>query len=152
MRFLVGDATALPFPDASFETVVSFETLEHVPDAAGLLREVRRVLIPGGTFVVSTPRVAKTNPKPANPHHVIEYGVDDFRALLSRHFTAIDLYGQVRVQSNAHYWLQKLDVFRLRRLLPTGLRRAADHGLLASLHYFGHMVLAAAQHRRNEHH
>jgi 2-polyprenyl-3-methyl-5-hydroxy-6-metoxy-1,4-benzoquinol methylase len=129
VRFVVGDVTALAFPDASFDVVVSFETLEHVRNAEGFLREVQRVLIPDGTFVVSTPRVSKTNPKPENPHHVIEYAVEDFRALVSRHFTAVEFYGQVRTQSSLHYWLQKLDIFSLRRFIPASLRRATDHRL-----------------------
>ena len=42
-RFAVGDATHLPFPDRSFETVSCFETLEHLADPGQALRELRRV-------------------------------------------------------------------------------------------------------------
>lgn len=41
--FHVADATALPFEDASFDTVASFETLEHLPDPAAALKEFHRV-------------------------------------------------------------------------------------------------------------
>ncbi|MDB5351973.1 MAG: Methyltransferase type 11 [Planctomycetota bacterium] len=41
--FAVGDACHLPFADASFETVLSFETLEHVPRPEAALREYHRV-------------------------------------------------------------------------------------------------------------
>ena len=49
----VRDALAerLPWPDASFDTVVSTFTLCTVPDAVAALREARRVLRPGGRFV-----------------------------------------------------------------------------------------------------
>lgn len=54
-----GDATAMPFPDASFTAGVSFTMLHHVPSSElqdRLLREVWRVLVPGGSFVGSDSR------------------------------------------------------------------------------------------------
>ena len=42
-KFQVADAADLPFEDSSFDTVVSFETLEHVPDPEAVLREFHRV-------------------------------------------------------------------------------------------------------------
>lgn len=53
-----GDVTErLPFDDATFECVVAGEIIEHVPDPDSLLREIRRVLVPGGTLVLSTPNM-----------------------------------------------------------------------------------------------
>lgn len=49
------DAERLPFPDESFGSVVSNSTLEHIPDVDAVLREMYRVLLPGGTFAVSFP-------------------------------------------------------------------------------------------------
>jgi cyclopropane fatty-acyl-phospholipid synthase-like methyltransferase len=46
---------ALPFPDASFDVVMSFDVFEHIPDTDAHLREVRRVLRPGGSYLVQTP-------------------------------------------------------------------------------------------------
>lgn len=45
-----GDALRLPFPDASFDLVLSGGLLEHFPEPEGVLAEMVRILRPGGTF------------------------------------------------------------------------------------------------------
>ncbi len=54
-RFQPGDATALDFPDATFDAVICSEVLEHLPDYGAALREIRRVLKPSGKLCVSVP-------------------------------------------------------------------------------------------------
>ena len=51
-----GDALRLPFGDATFDRVVVSEVFEHIPADEAALREVRRVLRPGGTAAFSVPR------------------------------------------------------------------------------------------------
>ncbi len=48
----VGDAEQLPFPDQSFDAVISFETFEHLPNPMVALSEMNRVLKPGGRMLV----------------------------------------------------------------------------------------------------
>lgn len=55
-RAVEGDALNLPFEDASFDAVVASEILEHIPDDARAIREMTRVVRPGGTVAVSVPR------------------------------------------------------------------------------------------------
>ena len=55
LSFVCGDATALPFADASVDAVTLFDVLEHIPDDAGALREAMRVLRPGGALLMSSP-------------------------------------------------------------------------------------------------
>ncbi len=50
-----GDACALPFRDCSVDLVVAFDVLEHLEDDAAAVAEVRRVLRPGGTYLVAVP-------------------------------------------------------------------------------------------------
>lgn len=48
-------AAALPYPDRTFDTVVTVSTLEFVPDVGAAVRELLRVTRPGGRLVVVTP-------------------------------------------------------------------------------------------------
>ncbi len=50
-----GDMTALPLRTGSVDAVVAIDTLHHVEDLAGVLAEVRRVLVPGGRFLIGEP-------------------------------------------------------------------------------------------------
>ncbi len=50
-----GDATRLPFPDGVFDRVIAAEVLEHIPDDEAAMRELARVLRPGGTMAVTVP-------------------------------------------------------------------------------------------------
>ena len=50
-----GDATRLPFADASFDRIIASEVLEHVPDDGAAFAELARVLKPGGTIAVTVP-------------------------------------------------------------------------------------------------
>jgi ubiquinone/menaquinone biosynthesis C-methylase UbiE len=52
LNVVQGSVTALPFADASFDTVCSFKVLAHVPDIDGALRELARVTRPGGHLVL----------------------------------------------------------------------------------------------------
>lgn len=47
--------TSLPFADQSFDVVLSFDVFEHIADSDAHLAEVRRVLRPGGAYVLQTP-------------------------------------------------------------------------------------------------
>jgi SAM-dependent methyltransferase len=50
-----GDATAMPFPDASFDVVIAAEVLEHIPGDQHAMNEIARVLRPGGVAAVTVP-------------------------------------------------------------------------------------------------
>ena len=51
-----GSALDLPFPDAAFDRAIASEVMEHIPDDVGALRELARVVRPGGVVAVTVPR------------------------------------------------------------------------------------------------
>jgi ubiquinone/menaquinone biosynthesis C-methylase UbiE len=55
VQFICGDATQLPFADASFDAVTMFDVLEHIPDDRLAIAEALRVLKPDGFLLISTP-------------------------------------------------------------------------------------------------
>jgi O-antigen biosynthesis protein len=95
-HLICADAARLPFPNASVDAVVSFETIEHVPDAGAMVAELRRVLKPGGQLVLSTPNKAFGPPErhTANKFHIREFTADELRELLTERFAEVQLYGQ----------------------------------------------------------
>ena len=86
----------LPFPDGHFDTVVSFQVIEHVPSVPQYLAEIRRVLKPGGTFVCATPdRTTRlfAGQQPFNMFHVDEWSPSQFHALVAPTFDRTELFG-----------------------------------------------------------
>ena len=124
VQFTVLDAESLPFEDATFDTICSFETIEHLARPEALVREAARALRPSGTFIVSTPRVAQTTHRPENPHHRVEFARHDFEMLLSTYFNDVTVYGQRRRETHRHQILRRIDVLGLRRRSSL-LRRAS---------------------------
>lgn len=55
IRWVVGDIQRIASPDGAFDTVISCETIEHVPDPPLALRDLARVLKPGGRLYLTTP-------------------------------------------------------------------------------------------------
>lgn len=102
LHFEQASCIALPHPQASFDLVVAFEVIEHLADWREMLREARRLLAPGGQFVVSTPnRLYYTESRGesgANPFHVHEFDFEEFRQELSAVFPHVTLFLENHVE------------------------------------------------------
>ena len=100
LSFKQGDVCSLPLQDDCCDAFVSLETIEHIERDEDLLKEVARVLKPGGLFICSTPNRDLTNAgttihsKPFNPFHVREYSQEEFEGLLRKYFSDVSLLGQ----------------------------------------------------------
>ncbi|GAC1342401.1 MAG: hypothetical protein NVSMB18_16340 [Acetobacteraceae bacterium] len=103
LRYLEGDARALPLGDASVDAVVSFETIEHFYEHDQFIAEIKRVLRPGGRLIISSPDRDIYSPpgSPANPYHVRELTRSAFEMLLGQNFRHVQLLSQRPVLGSA---------------------------------------------------
>ena len=99
VELVTGDLKELPFPDRSFDLVVSFEVLEHLEDPDTALREFERVVAPNGIVLVSSPN--RDVYEPGNPHHLHEYTPPELRDALSRYFVHVELRRQANLIASA---------------------------------------------------
>ena len=96
LDFCQADCATLPFPDASFDVVVTFETIEHIAAQEAFLDEIRRVVRPGGLVILSCPNKVEYTDKRGvtNEFHIRELYRDELAALLAPRFAHLAWYGQ----------------------------------------------------------
>ncbi len=92
IKFLQMDAANLKFDDNHFDTICSFETIEHIQDDKKFLHELARAIKPDGTILISTPNRLKS--AYLNKFHVREYSHQEFTALLKEYFKDVTLLGK----------------------------------------------------------
>jgi len=130
------DMRRLPFGGGSFASVISVQSIEHVPDPESVLSEVRRVLEPGGRAVFVTPNRLTFGfgfgEEIIDPYHYVEYDAQQLHALCARFFSRVEVVG---LHGSARYGelvaaerrqldrLLALDPLRLRRLVPRRARQ-----------------------------
>ncbi len=81
VEFAAADALAFRDP-AGFDTIVSLETVEHVPDPARLVSHLVSLLRPGGRLIASVPTTPSVD---VNPHHCHDFSERSFRRLFAGH-------------------------------------------------------------------
>lgn len=116
-EFSVIDGITLPFADDTFDVVTSFQVLEHILDPAPYLREIARVLRPGGVVIFTTPNAAtRLDPgmTPWNRFHVREYLADELQELLRGFFPQVRVRGMFGTPTLYETEIARVDKARVR--------------------------------------
>lgn len=114
-----------------FDTVVSFQVIEHIQTDRLFLQEIYRVLKPGGKAIISTPNIRHTLSR--NPWHIREYTGEQLKVLCEDIFDKVETMG---IGGNGKIWayheanrrsvnnIIRFDILDLQYRLPASLLRA----------------------------
>ncbi len=111
--------------DDSFDFVVSFQVIEHIKNDIEFIKEIHRVLKPGGKFIHTTPNIKMSLTR--NPWHIREYTVQELNDLLMKSFSSVDKKGVFGNEIAMKYYeenkasvkkIMKYDIFNLQYNLP----------------------------------
>jgi SAM-dependent methyltransferase len=110
---IVSDITDIPVPDASFDAVLCSEVFEHVSDPVAALNELKRVLRPGGTLILTAPFVSMTHFAPY--HYATGLNRYFYEYHLQRDgFEVVDLVENGNLFEFAAMQVRQIDVFARR--------------------------------------
>ncbi|MBD8487732.1 methyltransferase domain-containing protein [Echinicola sp. CAU 1574] len=117
-------------PSDHYDTVVSFQVIEHIENDRLFLEEIYRVLKPGGQAIISTPNIRHTLSR--NPWHVREYTGKELIDLCEKVFDKVHAKG---IGGNEKVWdyheanrksvnkIMRFDIFDLQHKLPAAILR-----------------------------
>lgn len=116
--------------DNSFDSIVSFQVIEHVKKDGDFLAEIYRVLRPGGKAVLTTPNIKKTLTR--NPWHIREYTASELTQLAKKYFGKVEMKGIGGNEKVMAYYeenkksvqkITRFDIFNLQYRLPAHMLR-----------------------------
>ncbi|GAB4339866.1 MAG: hypothetical protein OHK0038_19170 [Flammeovirgaceae bacterium] len=111
--------------DNSFDTVITFQVIEHIEDDHLFVKEIKRVLKKGGKAIITTPNIKLSLTR--NPWHVREYQTEELRTLLKNYFSHVEIKGITGNQKVMNYYeankasvkkFTRFDIFNLQYKLP----------------------------------
>lgn len=114
--------------DDSFDTLVSFQVIEHIQDDGLFIREIHRVLRPTGKAYITTPNRLWSLTR--NPWHIREYLPHELENLCKKYFSKVEIIGVAGNEKVMQYYFEnkksvsnitKWDLFGLQYALPRQL-------------------------------
>lgn len=111
--------------DNSFDSIVSFHVIEHIKDDGLFVKEIHRLLKPGGVALLVTPNIKLSLTR--NPWHIREYTAEQFSALMNQYFDEVEaggLHGNKKVKDyhemnrKSVAKITRFDIFNLQYNLP----------------------------------
>ena len=111
--------------DKSFDTIISFQVIEHIEDDDLFLNEIFRILRPGGKAIITTPNIKMTLTR--NPWHIREYTSKELIDISSKYFPNVEIKGISGNNKVIDYYnnnvksvqkFKRLDFLNLEKYLP----------------------------------
>ena len=161
-EFRQGNIPPLSFANEQFDTVISFQVIEHISNDRLFLEEIARVLKPGGTALISTPNIKKSLSR--NPWHIREYTAARLQELCQPYFSRVEMLGITGHEKVWEYYeqnkasvnrLMRFDFLNLQYRLPAFMLKIpyefmnrlnrnklqeADDSLVASMHHEDYLL------------
>ncbi|MCA6078119.1 class I SAM-dependent methyltransferase [Fulvivirga sedimenti] len=129
--FISGNIPPLSmFESASFDSIVSFQVIEHIRDDHAYLQELYRVLKPGGVALLTTPNRKMSLSR--NPWHIREYTAAELTSLAKKYFPEVEMKGITGNDKVMRYYelnkasvrkFTRFDIFNLQYRLPAPILR-----------------------------
>lgn len=130
-KFIAGNIPPLTsYADNSFDYVVSFQVIEHIQDDHLFLKEINRILKPGGFALITTPNRPLSLSR--NPWHIREYTAIDLTELAKKYFSFVEMKGIAGNEKVMEYYgqnrksvqrMMRWDIFNLQYKLPASVLR-----------------------------
>lgn len=135
LSFKSGSVPPIPLESESVEVVTAFQFIEHIQDRVGFMKEVYRVLKPGGVFLCTTPNIKMSIAR--NPFHVHEYTFDEMKKEMTSVFNQVMLKGlQGNEKVNKYYEENARWAKKILRLDPLGLHKMVPSSWLVKPYNF----------------
>jgi ubiquinone/menaquinone biosynthesis C-methylase UbiE len=112
---IISDITKIPLENSSFDAVLCSEVLEHVPDPIAALKELHRILKPGGTIIITAPFASLTHFAPF--HYYSGFNVFFYQ----KHLSDLNFKIDSIKQNGTFYEFLIQETMRIPKLISTGI-------------------------------